>query len=170
MKIYCDGSAYPNPGPGGFGVIVVDNHENFVYNIYRERCENTTNNREELKAVLYCLKNYGINIYEATTLDSFLFNFPIVFSDSAYAVNTFNQWMFQWANNDWKNSSGKIAENVDIVKEYYELYKQGYRIQLEKIKGHSGVKWNEVADRLASADGDKEHDKWKEKIITVSTT
>lgn len=72
MKIYCDGSAYPNPGPGGFGVIVVDNHENFVYNIYRERCENTTNNREELKAVLYCLKNYGINIYEATTLDSFL--------------------------------------------------------------------------------------------------
>lgn len=37
MKIYCDGSAYPNPGPGGFGVIVVDNHENFVYNIYRER-------------------------------------------------------------------------------------------------------------------------------------
>lgn len=77
MKIYCDGSAYPNPGPGGFGVIIVDNHENFVYNIYRERCENTTNNREELKAVLYCLKNYGINIYEATTLDSFLLTFQL---------------------------------------------------------------------------------------------
>lgn len=73
--------------------------------------------------------------------------------------------MFQWANNDWKNSSGKIAENVDIVKEYYELYKQGYRIQLEKVKGHNGVKWNEVADRLASVDGDKEYDKWKEKIV-----
>lgn len=36
MKIYCDGSAYPNPGPGGFEAVVVDNHENFVYNIYRE--------------------------------------------------------------------------------------------------------------------------------------
>ena len=73
------------------------------------------------------------------------------------------------------NVKGKSSianyENFTLKgKEYYELYKKGYRIQLEKVKGHSGVKWNEVADRLASADGDKEHDKWKEKIITVSTT
>ena len=47
MKIYTDGSAYPNPGPGGFGVLVLDNSENFVYNIYTESSEQTTNNREE---------------------------------------------------------------------------------------------------------------------------
>lgn len=168
MKIFCDGSANPNPGPGGFGVVVVDNSENFLYNIYRERCETTTtNNREELKAILYCLKTYGVNLYEQTDMGSFLINFPIVYSDSSYAVNTFNQWMFQWANNDWKNSSGRVAENVDIVKEFYEMYRSGYRIELEHIKGHAGHQWNELADRLASADGDKEYDKWKSKIMTL---
>lgn len=47
MKIYTDGSANPNPGPGGFGVLVLDNEEFFVYNIYTERSSKTTNNKEE---------------------------------------------------------------------------------------------------------------------------
>ena len=78
MKIYTDGSANPNPGPGGFGVIVLDNEENFVYNLYRESSEKTTNNREELKAILYALKFYGVNIFDISQ-DTFI-NIPIVFS------------------------------------------------------------------------------------------
>lgn len=145
MKIYTDGSANPNPGPGGFGVVVLDNTENFVYNLYRESSEKTTNNREELKAILYALKNYG-----ATILDDEFIEIPIVYSDSAYAINTYNDWMWRWASNDWIKSDGVKAENLDIIQEYYDLWNQGFRIELKKVTGHSDVKGNILADRLAA--------------------
>lgn len=145
MKIYTDGSANPNPGPGGFGVVVLDNTENFVYNLYRESSEKTTNNREELKAILYALKNYG-----ATILDDEFIEIPIVYSDSAYAINTYNDWMWKWASNDWIKSDGAKAENLDIIQEYYDLWNQGFRIELKKVTGHSDVKGNILADRLAA--------------------
>ncbi len=140
--IYCDGSANPNPGPGGFGVLVLDNTENFVYNLYRESSEQTTNNREELKAILYCLKKYGIKNKE-----SFYWN--IVYSDSAYAINTYSDWMFTWAQNSWIKSDGKLADNLDIIQEFYNLWQDGYRIHLVKVKGHSTNKGNIIADALA---------------------
>ena len=119
MKIYTDGSANPNPGPGGFGVLVLDNEEFFVYNIYTERSSKTTNNREELKAILYALKNYGTNIYSLS--DKEFEYIPIVYSDSAYAINTYNDWMWRWAANDWKKADGFIPENLDIIMEYYNF-------------------------------------------------
>mgnify|MGYP002865856990 CR=1 FL=1 len=142
MKIYCDGSANPNPGPGGFGVIALDKSENLVYHIYRESSENTTNNREELKAILYCLEHFGV-----ITEDEF--DLPIVYSDSAYAINTYTDWMFSWARNDWRKSDGQKAENLDLIQKYYDLYNEGYRISLVKVRGHSNNKWNEFADALA---------------------
>lgn len=148
MKIYTDGSANPNPGPGGFGVIVLDNQEKFVYNLYRESSENTTNNREELKAILYCLKKYGVNIFEEDKIE--FIRIPIVYSDSAYAINTYNDWMWRWARNDWIKSDGAKAENLDIIQEYFDLWNQGYRIELRKVKGHSNVPGNILADKLAA--------------------
>ena len=147
MKIYTDGSANPNPGPGGFGVLVLDNEEFFVYNIYTERSSKTTNNREELKAILYALKNYGTNIYSLS--DKEFEYIPIVYSDSAYAINTYNDWMWRWAANDWKKADGFIPENLDIIMEYYNLWCEGYRIDLQKVKGHSNNKGNIIADALA---------------------
>lgn len=143
MKIYTDGSAYPNPGPGGFGVLVLDNSENFVYNIYTESSKQTTNNREELKAILYCLKNYGVK-----DEDEFLWN--IVYSDSSYAINTYSSWMFTWEQNSWIKSDGKLADNLDIIQEFFNLWKDGYRIKIEKVKGHSNNKGNIIADALAA--------------------
>ena len=147
MKIYTDGSANPNPGPGGFGVLVLDNEEIFVYNIYTDRSAKTTNNREELKAILYALKNYGINIYSLS--DKEFEYIPIVYSDSAYAINTYNDWMWRWAANNWKKADGFIPENLDIIMEYYNLWCEGYRIDLQKVKGHSNNKGNIIADALA---------------------
>lgn len=57
MTIYTDGSCLGNPGPGGFGVIVVDN--DVVIDAYSEREPQTTNNREEMKAIIYALEHYG---------------------------------------------------------------------------------------------------------------
>lgn len=144
MKIYTDGSANPNPGPGGFGVLVLDNEEFFVYNIYTEKSSKTTNNKEELKAILYALKTYGVNIFNEEFAD-----IPIVYSDSAYAINTYSDWMWRWANNDWKKSDNTTPENLDIIMEYYNLWCEGYRIDLQKVKGHSNNKGNIIADALA---------------------
>ena len=149
MVIYTDGSCTGNGkavNSGGFGVIVVDNNENLLFN-YNKRCENTTNNREELKAILYSFLQYGINIYNE---DNFNKEIPIVYSDSNYCVQTFNEWMFAWANKGWIKSDKQTPENLDLIKAYYDWYQKGYRIDLRKVKGHAGNKWNEVADQLAT--------------------
>ena len=147
MIIYTDGSAHPNPGPGGFGVIVLDNDEKiqYIYNKQFEK-EKVTNNQMELKAILYAFLNYGVNI----NTNEFTNNIPIVYSDSNYCVQTFNSWMFSWANNGWVKSDKKTPENLDLIKTYYDWYQKGYRIDLRKVKGHNGVKWNELADLLAT--------------------
>ena len=144
MKIYTDGSAHPNPGPGGFGVIVCDMNDN-ILEAHSHYEDNTTNNIQELKAILYAMINYGIP-KEWTSFQTI----PIVYSDSAYAINTLTNWMFSWERNGWKKSDGKVPENLEIIQNYFELYKSGYRIDLQKVSGHSGIKGNELADRLAT--------------------
>ena len=151
MVIYTDGSCCGNGkaiNSGGFGVIVLDNNEKLLYN-YNKSCENTSNNREELKAILYSFLNYGVNINNPL-LGFDTVEIPIVYSDSNYCVQTFNEWMFNWARNGWIKSDKKQPENLDLIQAYYDWYQKGYRIDLRKIKGHSGNKWNEIADQLAT--------------------
>lgn len=139
MIIYTDGSAHPNPGPGGFGVVVLDDNDNILYAYSRQFKERVTNNEMELKAILYALLNYGKEN-------------PIVYSDSSYAVNTFNIWMNNWALNGWVKSDNKIPENLVLIQTYYEYQNKGYRIDLRKVKGHNGVFWNEIVDALATGE------------------
>ena len=149
ITIYTDGSCLANGkeiNEGGFGVVVVDENENLLYT-YKKRNKNTTNNREELRAILYAFLNYGVNTSQKGFSTS---NIPVVYSDSAYCVNTFNSWMFNWVRNGWIKSDGKTPENLDLVQAYYDWYQKGYRIELRKIKGHAGHKWNELADKLAT--------------------
>lgn len=141
MIVYVDGSCTGNGkavNSGGFGVVVLDNDENLIFT-YAKRNANTTNNREELKAILFALITYGRN--NPT---------PIVYSDSAYCINTFNDWMFRWASNNWIKSDGNSPENLDLIQAYYEFYNKDYRIDLRKIRGHAGHKYNELADKLAT--------------------
>ena len=144
MIIYTDGSAHPNPGPGGFGVVVLDNNENLVYTYSKQFEGKVTNNEMELKAILYAFLNHGVK------LNDWNMNVPIVYSDSNYCVQTFNNWMFNWARNGWIKSDKKVPENLDLIQAYYDWYQKGYRIDLRKIKGHNGHQWNEMADGLAT--------------------
>lgn len=139
---YTDGSAHPNPGPGGFGVVILNDDNKFVGS-YSKQTEQTTNNREELKSILWVMLKWGCNIAEWG-------HSPLVYSDSAYCVNTLNDWMFNWANNNWLKSDNKPPENLDLIKAYYEHYQKGFRIDLRKVKGHNNNKWNELADKLAT--------------------
>lgn len=58
--------------------------------------------------------------------------------------------MFRWASNNWIKSDRNIPENLDLIQTYYTFYNKGYRIDLRKIKGHAGHKYNELADKLAT--------------------
>lgn len=142
MIIYTDGACSGNGSTtavGGFGVIVLDDNEN-ILTTHCEQAQKTTNNRMELSAILWAMIKYG---KEKPT--------PVVYSDSAYAVNTFTTWMYSWANRGWLKSDNKQPENLDLIKAFYILVQQGYMIDLRKCKGHVGNKWNEMADKLAVA-------------------
>lgn len=149
MKIlYGDGSCLGNGkkiNSGGYGFVALESWDGIPETAtpieFRSKLatETTTNNREELKAILYGMIKYG---KEKVT--------PVFYSDSAYAVNTLTQWMFSWQRNGWVKSDKKVPENLDLIQAYYDLYQKGYRLDLRKVPGHSGVLWNEVADKLAT--------------------
>lgn len=138
MIIFTDGSAHPNPGPGGYGVIVYDDNNKLI-EVYSKQYTDTkvTNNEMELKGILYIMIHYG------------KYN-PTVYSDSAYSINTLTNWMFSWARNGWIKSDKKTPENLELIKAYYDLYQKGYRINLQKVKGHNNVNGNEIVDKLAT--------------------
>lgn len=157
MKVfYTDGACKGNPGPGGFGVIAIE--DNKVTYKYSEQCENTTNNREEIKAILHvfelAMKNYR---YETV----------IICSDSAYCVNMINNWIWNWANNNWINSKNKTVENVDLVKQLYKYVSTDFfPCQVIKVSGHTGDCENELADALATYNANKYRKILKENNIT----
>lgn len=139
MIIYVDGSCRGNGtehSSGGYGIIICNDNFKFI-DCYQHLEENTTNNRQELKGILYCLIKFGNQR-------------PIVYSDSAYCVNTLTKWMYNWANNNWLKSNNQQPENLDLIQGYYNLCLQGYVIELNKIKGHNGILGNELADKLAT--------------------
>lgn len=132
--IYTDGACSGNPGPGGWGTIL----------IYRENKKeisggqnNTTNNIMELTAVIEGLK---------------LLKFPCevdLYSDSAYVINAFKQgWIYNWIKNDWKTSGKEPVKNKEIWQKLYELTKI-HKVNFIKVKGHSDNKFNNRCDELA---------------------
>lgn len=138
MEIYTDGSAHPNPGPGGYGIVGIENN-NIIFTRSKQYNNEVTNNEMEIKAILYTMLNFGSKS-----------NPPIVYSDSSYCVNIFNNWMFTWKENNWLKGDNQVPKNLDLIKTYYNWYEKGYRINLKKIKGHQGNKYNELADALAT--------------------
>lgn len=146
MVIYTDGSCFGNGkavNQGGFGVIVLDKDEKLLYN-YKKRSENTTNNREELKALIHALE---------LTQTKYKDNICNIHSDSAYVVNMCNEWIWNWHSRGWLRAGNKPIENLDLVKEIYKyLTIEFHNFTIYKIKGHAGHLGNEIADALATND------------------
>ena len=156
---YTDGACSGNPGPGGFGVVCLNTcysqtmmeyiPRHTLNYCYAEYSENTTNNREELKAILHVLKiaaehkEYDFTIY----------------SDSAYAVNCLINWCPMWAKNNWTRKGNKPILNLELIQEMYSIYlKIKDRITIIKIGGHKGVLGNELADALSTGNNKKFND------------
>ena len=134
--VFTDGSASPNPGPGGWGVVWVENGE--IVSERHGHDPDTTNNRMELRALI-----------EAFTMlpeDAAV----SVFTDSRLCVNTITEWAPGWERRGWKKKSGPIM-NLELVQELLALYRAHPACELRWIAAHAGHRWNEYADSLATA-------------------
>lgn len=147
MVLWTDGSANPNPGPGGFSVIEVVDGKGKPVVLGRE--DNSTNIRMEGKAMIAAIKYAGKEGCE-------------IHSDSEFWINVLTKWAPSWEKNEWHKSADKkydaegtfvgwkksTIKNLDIVRELYELYCE-YPVKLVWVRGHVGARFNEMADMWA---------------------
>lgn len=93
----------------------------------------------------------------------------VIYSDSGYCVKSFNEWLFKWAMNNWKNSKEQIIENLDLMQELYKYYQIDFpNFCIKKILGHCGIIENEIADALATNNKKKleKYNKYLEKVYS----
>ncbi len=132
--IYTDGACSGNPGPGGWGAILMYNGNKKEISGAKN---NTTNNVMELTAALEGLK---------------MLKFPCeveLYSDSAYLVNSFSQgWIYNWKKNNWKTASKEPVKNKEIWEEIYNLT-QIHKVKFIKVKGHADNEFNNRCDEMA---------------------
>lgn len=136
VVIYTDGACLGNPGPGGYGVVLLyGGHRKEISGGFRL----TTNNRMEIKAVIEGLKALKRRC-------------PVtIFSDSEYVVNAISKgWAERWRTNGWKRTKKEFAVNPDLWGELLDLCAQ-HDVEFRWVRGHAGVPENERADRLAMA-------------------
>ena len=139
ISLYTDGSSRGNPGPGGFGaVLICGKHRKEISQGYRR----TTNNRMELLAViegLEIIKNREIPV--------------VVYSDSQYVVNAVEKgWLTTWIKTNFKGDK----KNPDLWKRYYNLSKE-FTIKFVWVKGHANNPLNNRCDELATAAADSKN-------------
>ena len=135
--VFTDGSSEGNPGPGGWGAVLVVDGQVVAQDYGSE--PHTTNNRMELVAMIAGLKM----VPPDTPTD--------VYTDSQLVVNILTKWAPGWKARGWtKKSPGPIA-NLELVKEAYELARSKPHANIRWIQAHSGYRWNEYADALATA-------------------
>ena len=132
ITIYTDGSARGNPGPGGFGAVLISGkHRKELSQGFRL----TTNNRMELLSVIVALDTLKIENSNVT-----------VYSDSKYVVEAIEKkWLDGWVRTNFKKK-----KNVDLWLRFLEIYKK-HNVKFIWIKGHANNRENEVCDKLAVA-------------------
>ena len=133
--MFTDGSCEGNPGPGGWAFVFVEDDRIVAEKHGRE--PDTTNNRMELRALIEAYRYLPEG--ERTT----------VYSDSELCVKTMNEWALQWEQRGWRRKGGAI-KNLELVQELYALVNSHTGVELRWIRAHSGSRWNEYVDSLAS--------------------
>ena len=134
VTIYTDGACSGNPGPGGWGAILMLGENRKEISGGKK---DTTNNVMELTAVIEALKL----LKRPCKVD--------LYSDSAYVVNAFLQnWILGWIKNGWKNSSKEEVKNKELWQELFSLTKI-HDVTFHKVKGHADNEYNNRCDELA---------------------
>lgn len=134
VEIYTDGACKGNPGPGGWGALLVcKGRERELWGGASE----TTNNRMELTAVLEALRVLKRSCRVQ------------VITDSQYVMQGITQWMPNWKKRGWKTANGQPVKNVDLWQQLDEAV-QAHQVDWSWVRGHSGHPGNERADQLAN--------------------
>lgn len=140
VEIWTDGACVVNPGPGGYGVIIKYQGQQWeIAGGFRQ----TTNNRMEIMAALVAIKALPEKCK------------AIVYSDSNYLVKG-SRWAINWESHDWKKKDGKKAANADLWGEMLHLLAKRV-VKFKQIQGHSGIIENEICDQLAESAA-RQHD------------
>lgn len=136
VTIYTDGACLGNPGPGGYGVVLLYNgNRRELSHGYRK----TTNNRMEIMAVLAGLRS----LKEPCRVT--------LYSDSRYVVDAMSKgWAKRWRERNWKRNAKESARNPDLWAELLDLSDR-HRVDYRWVKGHAGDPLNERCDELAVA-------------------
>ena len=133
--IYTDGACSGNPGPGGWGAVILSEEKNDTNISGKEN--STTNNRMELMAPIMALKK----IKKTSQI--------VIYTDSIYLKNGITTWIKNWEKNGWKSANKKPVKNKDLWVTLNKLSKV-HVIDWKWIKAHAGNKYNEIADKLAT--------------------
>lgn len=136
IKIFTDGGAIGNPGPGGWGAIVFDETSKKVTELGGKE-DKTTNNRMEMMAIIKALENCEDGLIT-------------VHSDSKYVISGITQWVFGWEKNDWKTKNKTDVLNKDLWQKLIEVTKDK-DIEYKHVEGHVGIAGNERVDTVANS-------------------
>ncbi len=133
LEIYTDGGASPNPGKGGWGVVILENGEK-VKELFGGESE-SSNNRMELVAAIEGLLAVGEE------------DLVVVHTDSNYVKQGINLWIKGWKANGWKTAAKKPVKNQDLWRKLDDVVSRR-KVRWEWVAGHSGNEWNEYVDGL----------------------
>lgn len=140
VEIYTDGACSGNPGPGGWGaVLIYGEHQKEISGGAAE----TTNNRMELTAVIEALSLLKRPCKITLT------------TDSKYVVDSVTKgWVYGWKKRGWKKGDGKPALNPELWERLLPLLEM-HEVEFVWVKGHAGHKYNEICDKMAVAESQK---------------
>lgn len=150
ITIYCDGSSIGNPGPGGWGAVVMyhdsqSSEDDVLIKVVElgGAEKRTTNNRMELTAAIESLKFVAL-LKRSTS------NFEIdIYTDSGYVIKGITKWVFGWQKNNWQTSTKEDVLNRDLWEALFKLSKTK-DVSWHHVKGHSGIAMNERVDEIAN--------------------
>lgn len=139
LVVFTDGSSLGNPGPGGYGVVIISPKLDEIIELGGMK-PHTTNNEMELTAILSALSYIMDN-----TMDIH------IYTDSQYAINGIEKWMYGWSKNGWQNQQKEDIKNKQVWQSIYDLVRQRGKdtIFLHHVRGHVGIPGNERVDTIA---------------------
>lgn len=146
-EIYCDGGCEPNPGPSGTGMVLY--HQGKLLQSWCGHHESEgTNNRGEIFGLLRSLQTAkGLHKESRVPANERV----IIHCDSQYAIDCITKWARNWRKYGWKTKAGEPVKNQDLIPLAFDLYTELHdQVDIRKVKGHSGVEGNELADQLAT--------------------
>lgn len=149
--IFTDGSSRGNPGPGGFGAVVVyaDSAGRIQVDELGGSEAMATNNRMEMNAALAALKHFE-DYFDKTSAKESLYT---IYTDSSYLINGITRWVSGWQRNNWQTKEKKEVLNKDLWQKLADI-SLGKKIKWEYIGGHRGIAGNERCDVIATAFAD----------------